>query len=77
MNANLTEEEARVVLERLSHPERPQVAEDKQLVAQAARKMSESVRSKALSWQHHLVSQGMHPNTARQHVRHKFGEVEL
>lgn len=73
MHSNLTEEESRVVLEKLNSPESPMVASDRQLLEDARATMTQSVLSRAETHRRYLIDQGMHPATAAQHVRHRFG----
>lgn len=77
MHANLTEDEARVTLEALAMPEKALTADDKQLYHTATAKMELSIQSRAQTWHKHLIEQGVHPDIAKQHVRHRFGEVVL
>lgn len=77
MHANLTEDESRVTLEVLDHVEKNWTADDLTIFREATAKLKLSIMSKAQVWYQHLVDQGVHPNTARQHVRHRYGEVDL
>lgn len=77
MQANLTEDEARVTLEVLDHTEKHWTPDELALYRAATAKLKLSIQSKAQVWYQHLIDQGIHPNTAKQHVRHRFGEVEL
>lgn len=72
MHCNLTENEARVVLERLNEG-RVQGSADQEIYARACAKLSAAMRSSPHQHKSWLVGQGMTPRQAASHVRHRFG----
>lgn len=74
MHANLDEEMARVVIERMEgDPGKPMNAADRNTLMEANKRLTAAMLSRGESHRRHLVSQGMSPQAAARHAAHRFG----